>query len=141
MKPLINTFYNSEYLVKDLIRRYYELGTVIVAVDFDDTIFNYRKDPTKDFKPVHDLLIRAKQLGFKLVIYTARNSSRWDEVIHFCNSINLEIDGLNEDVVELIEPTSGKIYYNILLDDKAGLWEACNVLSKVVSHIEYEKTK
>ena len=34
---------------------------------------------------------------------------------------------------------NGKIYYNILLDDRAGLFEAQSILSDVVSYIEKDK--
>ena len=34
---------------------------------------------------------------------------------------------------------NGKIYYNILLDDRAGLFEAYSILIDVVSYIEKDK--
>lgn len=124
--------------VEDLLSRWEKHGALIIAVDFDDTIYNYSKNPILNFEPLHKLLRECVALKNKVVIYTARNKSRWHEVIEFCNDIDLKISGINEDVIPLSEEnkTCGKIYYNILLDDKAGLMQAYLILKETIRRIK-----
>lgn len=128
-------FFNFEERVDDLVRRYVKYHNVVVAFDFDDTLFDYGRT-SRDFSPVHDLVRKCNDLKLKVVIYTARNKSRWQEVEDYCKEIGITYVAINEDVVELDSPTSGKIYYNILLDDKAGLMEAFFILKEALRRIE-----
>jgi hypothetical protein len=133
--PKKHLFFDRQDKLDDLLLCFQKHGNIIVAVDFDDTIrdsFNKGLDLT----PIHDIVKRAKNIGCKIVIYTARNKSEWIEVTEYCNDIGIEYDAINEDVIKLPKPTSGKIYYNIFLDDRAGLRESFEILTSFVETVE-----
>lgn len=133
-------FWEKNNFVSDLLLRYKKYGTIIIAVDYDNTIYDYSQKGV-DFSEVHSLLRRASDIGCKIVIYTARNKRDFYKIYEYCNDISLKVDAINEDVIDIDPPTSGKIYYNIILDDKGGLLEAIDVLKSTLDLIEKEKPK
>lgn len=127
--------FDVEYTIADLISRFMKFGSIVIAVDFDDTLFDFYKRGI-DFTPVHDLIKEAKALGNKIVIYTARNEKFFCDIEKYCKEVGIEYDAINKDVLELTNPTCGKIYYNILLDDKAGLGQAFFILKETIKRIK-----
>lgn len=109
-------------------------GKIIVAVDYDDTISPWRV-VTKEFcQEVIDIVIRAQKLGAYITIFTNCNSDRYDEIKSYCQSKRIHIDSINTNPIQLpygTEPNS-KIFYNILLDDRAGLIESINILDSAL---------
>lgn len=117
-----------------LLREYKEHGSLIIAVDFDDTIYDFhKKGNTYTF--VMDLLRRAKRNGCKIVIYTANNDH--ELVKNYCEENLIDIDGINKQLLPQFEGR-GKLYYNILLDDRAGLITSYQALKQVLDAIEGE---
>ena len=117
---------------------YNQHKSLIIAVDFDNTIYDYHQKG-RQFPQVLDLLKRCNALGFKLVIFTANKDKQliWTT----CTDLEIEITGINENVLTGFS-SSDKIYYNILLDDRAGLKQSYDTLLKLVTSIEEEnKTK
>lgn len=102
-------------------------GKIIIACDFDDTISPWRMH-NADFKRVIDVLKAAKQTGAYIVIFTACNAERYDEIRKYCSDAGLEIDTINQNPIELPYGNSGKVYANIFIDDRAGLNESLNIL-------------
>ena len=93
-------------------------GKIIIACDFDDTISPWRMH-NADFKRVIDVLKAAKQTGAYIVIFTACNAERYDEIRKYCSDAGLEIDTINQNPIELPYGNSGKVYANIFIDDRA----------------------
>ena len=134
------SFFDIDERVEELLTQYKKHQAIIVAVDFDDTVYNYRGD--KDFSPVHDLLRRCEKLGFKIVVYTVRNKRHSAFITEFYNDIDVKFDAINDHVVKLKDHPAddkSKIYYNVFLDDKAGLMEAFLILKEAVEIIEEGK--
>lgn len=102
-------------------------GKIIIACDFDDTISPWRMRNT-DFKRVIDTLIIAKQTGAYIVIFTACNDERYEEIKQYCASKGLEIDAINKTPIDLPYGKNGKVYANIFIDDRAGLNESLMIL-------------
>jgi hypothetical protein len=131
--------YHTDRYVDRLVGQWLEHNTLIVAVDFDDTIFPGNVNNKIDLAPVVDLVKRCAKLGFKIVMYTARNDKEGlEEVETYCKEIQLDIQGVNVDVIQLYGNSTtagGKIYYNILLDDKAGLEQSCEILKEAYAII------
>ena len=129
---------------------------IVVAFDFDHTIFNFRVygETFKDIKTQYtldamfpekkdlektaymcivDLLKAAKELGMILVLFTAEKDEDHLKVKkHYCKRIGIEYDYINESPI--MNGTS-KPYFNILLDDRAGLEESFNILSRLVTKL------
>jgi hypothetical protein len=102
-------------------------GKIIIACDFDDTISPWRMH-NADFNRVIEVLKTAKQTGAYIVIFTACNPSRYDEIRKYCSDAGLTIDTINQNPIELPYGNTGKVYANIFIDDRAGLNESLNIL-------------
>jgi hypothetical protein len=102
-------------------------GKIIIACDFDDTISPWRMH-NADFKRVIDTLIVAKQTGAYIVIFTACDAYRYEEIRTYCSKNGLEIDAINETPIDLPYGKNGKVYANIFIDDRAGLNESLMIL-------------
>ncbi len=131
---------NNKY-AKRLLDEWRQHGKIIIAVDFDSTISSYHTiDNQDDIKRVIYILKVAKEVGCYLVIHTACNKSRYEEISKYCDSIGLKIDSINETPVELPYGKEGsKIYANIFIDDRAGLLEALNILEFCTYAMRSEK--
>jgi hypothetical protein len=116
---------------------------IIVAFDFDHTIFNYREygdkleEIVKDNKAeeaaymcVVELLKAASNVGIILVLYTAEKDRKRLEVKkEFCKQLGINYTFVNESPVM---KGTNKPYFNLILDDRAGLEESFNILSRLV---------
>jgi hydroxymethylpyrimidine pyrophosphatase-like HAD family hydrolase len=123
-------FYLNDYEVaKRLLLNWLEHKSIIIAFDFDNTVFDYyNKGYT--YNDVITLLQECKRLGAILILSTCRYDSSYKFMIDFLESVHVKPDYINESPPH-IPYHSTKIYYNILLDDRAGLSSAYNMLNKV----------
>lgn len=107
----------------------------MIAIDFDDTILSF--ESKEKCSKIIKLIKKAKKLGCTIILFTCREgeSLKWAKL--FLKSIGIIPDYINENPIL----NSRKPYYNILLDDKAGLGQAYECLNKVIEIIEKELTK
>ena len=124
-------YLNDEETYNRLMIEYKKYGSLFVAFDFDNTVFDYHK--TGDIFPkLEELLIKCRRFNMKLILFTANEGEKLPEIIKYCKERGYEPDYVNESP---ISPTR-KPYYNILLDDRAGLKSSYDVLSKLLFQIE-----
>jgi hydroxymethylpyrimidine pyrophosphatase-like HAD family hydrolase len=123
-------FYLNDYEVaKRLLLNWLEHKSIIIAFDFDNTIYDYyNKGYT--YNNVITLLKECKELGAILILSTCRFESSYKFMTDVLVSLGINVDYINESPPH-IPYHSNKVYYNILLDDRAGLSSAYNVLNKV----------
>src|SRR5687767_4222669 len=118
---------------KRLYEEFKRYGSLAIGVDFDNTIYDYHK---KGYKcdAIIDLIIRAQTLGNKIHIFTANP----DHILvsEHCAEKGIQIEGINTGFDLGWE--SRKPFYNILLDDRAGLISAYDDLLQVVNVLEME---
>jgi hydroxymethylpyrimidine pyrophosphatase-like HAD family hydrolase len=94
---------------------------LIIAFDYDNTIFDYHC--TGDSYPeVIELLKQCKEYGAILVCFTACTTDKFPAIDAYIRSKGIEYDGINISYGPIVN--SAKIYFNILLDDRAGLSSA-----------------
>lgn len=109
-------------------------GKIIIAVDYDDTISPWKMrgfDPKRTI----EVLKVAKETGAYLVIFTACNEDRYQEIMDYCQSQGLDVDSINKTPIDLPYGNGTKIYANIFIDDRAGLNEALNILEMATYRI------
>ena len=131
---------------------YKEHGNVIVAFDFDNTVFDYHNKGL-DFSQVIELLKECENLEFPLICLTSNTGKRVDFIDHYIKEVlginSTAYKGVNvqavkeEERTDFFIPYAGcssdkytKPYFNILLDDKAGLGDAYRTLRKLVNNIK-----
>jgi len=130
----LDTFFDIKTCIDRLYCEWKKHPKLIIAVDFDDTVFDFHNR-----NQVHDnvinLLHECKKEGFYIVVFTASKPERYDFIKDYMEMKGIEIDGINKNVIELPYGNNGKIYYNILLDDRAGLFQAVTILTSVLFKI------
>ena len=124
--------YNATVRLKDEYKKY---GKIIVALDYDDTIFDFHKKG-HTYEAVITLIKRCNKLGFYVVIFTGSEKEKYDSIREHCARIGIEITGINENAFPMNVGNNGKIYYNVLLDDRAGLDSAFAALLDTVTFAE-----
>jgi hypothetical protein len=123
--------------VERLLKEYRKHPRLIVAVDFDDTVFDYHGGGD-NHERVLQLLRECKKHNFYIVVWTASDPSRFDEMKLFLSDRGIKIDSINENPIPLPFGNHKKIYYNILLDDRAGLRSAVDTLETLLFLIDNE---
>ncbi|PIB36044.1 hypothetical protein BFP72_11870 [Reichenbachiella sp. 5M10] len=120
-----------EFDYYDRLRRdYLQHGSLFVAYDYDNTVFDYHDWGIK-YDKIVDLLRVCKSLGFTLILFTANEGERLEGVKEDLNARGIPFDLVNENPLT----NTRKIYYNVLLDDRAGLSEAYQMLKRLTDEI------
>ena len=116
------------FLYDRLEEAYLEHNRLIIAYDLDDTVRPYK---SLCCEKVKKLIRRAKEtLNPYFIVFTA--NPHHEENVKFLTEENLPFDTINENIPTIGRYGSGlKIYYNLFLDDKAGLAEAYNALDEL----------
>lgn len=130
----MDTFMNRDKCVLRLVNEYEKHENLIVAVDFDDTIFDFHNMGT-DHQMVIDLLKEGVRLNFHYIIFSAAPPDRYGAMMAFFEKEIGAYAPVNRNPHGMKYGQWGKIYYNILLDDRAGLAESYEILKEVISRI------
>lgn len=107
-------------------------GNLIIGFDFDDTVFALHDNISVN--SVVKLLQEAKQLGLTLCLWTGVDSEK--ELKYkkeICKLIGIEPDYVNSSPIML---GTTKPYFNLLLDDRAGLGTAAYLLIQILDFIK-----
>jgi hypothetical protein len=126
---------NVSTCVDRLYREWQAHPQLIVATDFDDTVFPYHATGHTHFEVI-GALERAFKARFYIVLLTASAPHRFDEMRAFMLKHGITVHSVNENPIELPFGKHGKPYYNILLDDRAGLGQALETLKAVLDKVE-----
>ena len=123
---------NSSFL--RLLNEYSEYGSLIIGVDFDNTLYDYHKKG-ENYEMVRQLVRDLKEIGCQIIIWTASNDLQFVE--QFCRENNIPNDGINIQGIKL-GWESRKPFFSALLDDRAGLqqvYQELNLLTKIVREV------
>lgn len=135
-----NLYLKKENCVERLYREYKKHPRLIICADFDDSIYPWSLSKDTDFSRIFQLLRRAKnEHNFYIVLWTASAPERFDMMRKYCAENNLIIDSINENPIPLPFGNHKKIYYNLLLDDRAGLFGAVEILEELLRKIDMKK--
>lgn len=127
---------NNELAVTRLISEYERHQNIIIGVDFDDTINDTFERGHKQI-PILVGMLRQLQSEFNctLCVWTANVNEElvrttWD-------ALGLKVDYYNESPLKLFN--TAKPYFNILLDDRAGLDSAFKTLTELFIYLLKKK--
>jgi len=119
----MDSFFDKNKQLDVLIEQYEKHGKIIIAFDFDDTVKPFRGESCN--KVVQ--LIRELRPFSHLICFTARTPENQVAVKEYLESNKIPYDYINREWNG--NEISGKLFYNQLLDDKAGLYESYSILS------------
>jgi hypothetical protein len=135
--------FNQQACLDRLKKEYDKYGRLIVAFDFDNTIYDFNGDGG-DYSEVIELLKECIKLEFDLILFTVdEDPEKISEKVRWLVSKDLWSCKSSHFFVNASPIFSGsrKPYYNILLDDRAGLEECYNILKHVVDYANYKLSK
>lgn len=115
-----------------LFREYVTHGSLVIAYDFDNTVFDYHNQGI-EYSDTIELLQDLKSVGCTLICFTA--SEDIDHISKYLTDNDIPFDKINENP-DFWKGTGRKIYFNALLDDRAGLNEMSRVLKDLILMIK-----
>lgn len=126
-------FLNQEMCVSRLIDDYEKHGSIVIAYDFDNTVFDFHSNGF-DYTDIISLLRELRStIECCLIVFTANDDIGF--IKSYLNKNNIPFDLINENP-SFFDSKSRKIYYNILLDDRAGLLSAYLQLKELLRRIK-----
>jgi len=126
---------NGTFQLSRLYGQYLKHNRIIIAYDIDDTV---RPFYCKNCDDTIKLIKEAKEvLNAYFVVYTSNPDI--DGVKKFLKEKELPYDTINENL-PFIPYSTGKLFYNIFLDDKAGLDQAKSVLRELIGIVKSKQT-
>lgn len=123
--------------VRRLIIDYNRHSTLYIAFDYDNTIFDYHGTGETYPKMIHLLQFLSHYPNtFKLILFTGNEGDKLKVIKQHCSELNIHVQYVNESpIMNTIKP-----YFNILLDDRAGLYEAYQILILTLNSLEFNYT-
>lgn len=129
-------YLNDDMCIERLYENWKSHNGIIIAFDFDNTVFDYySKGYTYD--KVITLLKECKNMGCTLILSTCCDETIYEFMENKCKEVGINVDYINESP-PYIPFTGNKIYYNIMLDDRAGLSAAYKILHETKEKIKNE---
>ena len=126
----MDKYLDPELDVRRLVREWEKYGKLIIAYDFDDTVYDFHG--TGDtYNYVINLLRKCRDIGAKFIVFTSCDESQYPFIKDYLEKNDIPFDKINDNV-EGIPFNGRKVYYNILLDDRAGLRSAYNDLTQAI---------
>ena len=128
MRIIRDPYTSEDRLYKRLKEEFEKHGKLIIAVDFDDTVFNTHNNPGWAYTGVVETLLRWQE-NAEIICWTASLPDRYEFIRGVFNAHGIQLSGININAPG-IEPRGPKIYANIYLDDRScGLEQALRCLN------------
>lgn len=129
----MNNYTNLRKCVDRLKSDYAKHGNLLIAFDFDSTLFDLEEDGL-DMQPVIDLALRCQKAGMIMCLWTACTD---DWSLAYKKRIVKDM-GLNFQYINASPALnqSRKPHFSILLDDRAGLASAFEILTITLNELE-----
>ncbi len=119
-----------------LMVEYKKYGSLIVAVDFDSTLYDFH-GTGGSYELVRQLVRDLHAANCHIIIWTGNQNTEF--VKSFLAENNIPYHGINEDSPEGIQYTNGnlprKIYANVYIDDRGGLEQVYHDLKKLLYNV------
>ncbi len=135
---IIDPYTNKLNCISRLYKEYCKHKKLIVAVDFDDTIFDFHRSGYS-YDKIIAILKECQELDFYICIFTGSPPTKYDFITKYMENLGIKIHSINKNPFPMPFGNDGKMYYNILLDDRAGLGEAYEILRFTLDNIQIFK--
>lgn len=121
---------NSAY--DRLWAEYDKYGSLIVAVDFDDTVFDFH-GTGESYEMVRQLIRDLHEIGCYIIIWTGNQDTVF--IKSFLAENNIPYNSINEDAPYGVRGNR-KLYGNVYIDDRGGLDSVYRDLTKLVLEVK-----
>lgn len=120
-----------------LLAEYRKYKSLVIAYDFDNTLYDFHKKG-ETYKMVMTLLKELKSIGCYMICFTANEDT--DFVLDYLKENQIPFDAINENP-PFFKCEERKIYFNALLDDRAGLQQVYNELNLLITIIKQDNNE
>lgn len=131
----MNHPFNDYRCARRLLWEYNHYDKLIVGIDFDNTI-----KPVKSNKSCEEIINLLKRCSsdpkIVLCLWSICPDGEEQNKIDYCKSLGITIDYINESPFNIGKWTGKKQFFNVLLDDRAGLESAYNNLKYVLDNAD-----
>lgn len=113
-----------------LVEQYKKMDRLIIAYDFDDTVAPYYSAGC--YHAASAIRMAKEYLNAYLIVYTCNQDE--EKIKEYLDEEEIPYDAINENApfIHFNKKDGSKLYYNLLLDDKAGLHQALNDLETLI---------
>lgn len=132
---MIDPYTDTAVCVARLLAEYTKHGKLIIAADYDDTCHDYH-GKGHQYTRVIAALKRCSDLGFFIVPFTGSPPEVYDSIYAKFAALGIKVSTINQNPFPMPFGNHGKMYFNILLDDRAGLGQALDTLEQVLATIK-----
>jgi hydroxymethylpyrimidine pyrophosphatase-like HAD family hydrolase len=115
-----------------LLQEYNNYKSIVIAFDFDDTVFDFHKKG-RTYCNVIELLGQLKEINCYLICWTGQDDLEF--VKDYLKKNDIPFDAINENP-PFHQAKSKKIYANAYLDDRAGLKQVFDDLTTLVKTVK-----
>ena len=122
-------YLKNENVVNRLLDEYIKFGSLVIAFDFDDTVYDFH-NKGRTYKNIIEILKKLKNINCYLICWTGNEDLAFVE--KYLKENEIPFDTINENP-SFYKSASKKIYANAYLDDRAGLLQTYNDLKKVLA--------
>jgi hydroxymethylpyrimidine pyrophosphatase-like HAD family hydrolase len=138
MMVMSDPYLDDSVAIERLYNEWKKYGKIFLALDFDDTIYDFHKKGYK-YEKVIELVKACQKQGCYTIIFTGSELEKYPFIRSYCEEIGLHIDKINENAIPMNVGNNGKIYYNILLDDRSGLSSSFRILKGALELMVLDK--
>lgn len=124
-------YFNEHAAVDRLLHEWEKHGKLIVAYDFDHTVYDCDNEGAT-YDQMIELLRVCKKMGCSMIVFTCRSFEEYDIVEGYLKENNIPYDFINENDPSTEFETSRKIFYNIFFDDRAGIKSAYEIMVRTI---------
>lgn len=121
-----------------LLAEYRKYGSLIVAVDYDDTLFDFHKTGDS-YELVQQLVRDLHSIGCKIIIWSG--SENITDMSSYLGEKNIPFDLINENLKVNDKWAAGKdsrkVYANVYIDDRGGLEQVYRDLTKLINEVKH----
>lgn len=128
-------YLSNKKCIQRLLNEVKQYGKIFIAFDYDNTIYDYHNQGL-NFTKIIKLLQQWKPYA-QFICFTCCDEREYANICQYCETHSIPLDFINFNP-EISFSDTGKIYYNILLDDRAGLKSAYQILKKTLRKYKNE---
>lgn len=125
-------YLNPQNSYNRLIDEYDKYGTLVIAFDFDDTVYDFHKKG-RIYNDLIDLLRELKAINCYLICWSGQDDAQF--VTSYLQNNKIPFDAFNTNP-PFYKSLNRKIYANAYLDDRAGLKQVYDELNNLVLSIK-----
>lgn len=124
-----------------ILNAYEQHGSLIIGYDFDDTVMSEHPVSKYYVHLVRMMLRKLAETGCcRFILITCREGERLKEAEEFLQVAKLPYNAINQNLPNSITGDPRKIYCNIMIDDKAGIYDTLAILELVYNKLPHIKS-